>query len=331
MPIYKGGEIMTLSDEGIIKKDIMPFLSGRIKETMLKMTPDCFKGMEEIRLRLGQPLALKIGDKDYSLDGCGRMQEDLSRGYIVCPDDVYRSIAAISDNSLYAFEEEISRGFITIPGGHRVGLAGQIVLGGSEIQTIKDFSGIAFRITREVKDCSLSIMPRIYPRDLEPVNTLFISPPRCGKTTILRDVARLLSQGTSRGRGCNVTVVDERSELAGTYQGRAQMDLGPRTDVLDSCPKAKGMIMAIRSLAPHVLITDEIGRYEDIEAIQECVNAGVAVITSVHARNLEEVQKRPVLHELLAAHAFENLIVLSRRCGPGTVEQIVRWDDLCCG
>jgi stage III sporulation protein AA len=322
---------MAARDEDIVKKEILPFLSLHIKQMMLGMPSECFKGLEEIRLRCGQPLALRIGDRDCSLDEYGRMQDDLGRGYIISSDDIYRSIAAISDNSLYAFEEEISRGFITIPGGHRVGLAGQIVQGSSGIQTIKDFSGIAFRIAREIKGCSQAVMAYIYPHDLEPVNTLFISAPRCGKTTLLRDVARHLSQGTKRGRGCNVTVIDERSELAGTYQGKAQMDLGPRTDVLDSCPKAKGMIMAIRSLAPHVLITDEIGRLEDIEAIQACVNAGVAVITSVHARNLDEVQKRPVLRELLAAHAFENLIVLSRRYGPGTIEQVVRWDELCCG
>ncbi|MEA4923965.1 MAG: stage III sporulation protein AA [Syntrophomonadaceae bacterium] len=322
---------MAASDEGIIKKDILPFLSLHIKQMLLSMSSEYFKGLEEIRLRCGQPLALRIGDRDYGLDEYGRMQEELSRGYLVNSDDIYRSIAAISDNSLYAFEEEISRGFITIPGGHRVGLAGQVVLGSSGIQTIKDFSGIAFRIAREVKGCSQAVMAYIYPQDLAPVNTLFISAPRCGKTTILRDVARHLSQGTKRGRGCNVTVIDERSELAGTYQGRAQMDLGPRTDVLDSCPKAKGMIMAIRSLAPHVLITDEIGRQEDIEAIRACVNAGVAVVTSVHARNLDEVQKRPVLRELLTTHTFETLIVLSRRYGPGTIEQVVRWDELCCG
>ncbi|MDD3364459.1 MAG: stage III sporulation protein AA, partial [Syntrophomonas sp.] len=110
-----------------------------------------------------------------------------------------------------------------------------------------------------------------------------------------------------------------------------QMDLGPRTDVLDACPKAQGMIMAIRSLSPHALITDEIGRREDIEAIQECINAGVAVITSIHARNIEEAEKRPLLRELLATGAFEILVVLSRRRGPGTVEEIVRWDSLCCG
>lgn len=322
---------MAVNDEEIITRDILPYLPARIKAAILKMPPEYYKGMEEIRLRCGQPLALKLGDRDYSLDDRGGIQEVLERGCIVSSDDIYRSITAVSDNSLYAFAEEISRGFITIPGGHRVGLAGQTVLNGAEVHTIKNFSGIAFRIAREVKGCAQGIIGRIYPRDLEPVNTLVIAAPRCGKTTILRDVARSLSQGTRQGRGCNVAVVDERSELAGTYQGRAQMDLGPRTDVLDSCPKARGMIMAIRSLAPHVLITDEIGRREDIEAVQECVNAGVAVITSVHARNVEEVKKRPILRELLATNAFENLIVLSRSNGPGTIEQIVRWDELCCG
>ena len=322
---------MHVNDQDIIKKDILPFLSHDIKAIMLNMKNEYFRGMEEIRLRCGQPLAVRIGDQDYTLDRGGRVEKNLSLGYMVSAEDIYRSIASISDNSIYAFEEEIGRGFITIPGGHRVGLAGKIVLKGSEVRTIKDFSGLAFRIAREVKDCAHSIIGYIYPRELEPINTLFIAAPRCGKTTILRDVARSLSLGTRWARGCNVVVVDERSELAGTYQGRAQMDLGPRTDVLDSCPKARGMIMAIRSLSPHVLITDEIGRREDIEAIEECVNAGVAVITSVHARSMEEVQKRPLLGELLATDAFANLIVLSRRCGPGTIEQVVRRDALCCG
>jgi stage III sporulation protein AA len=320
---------MDIKDEDIIKNNIAPYLSFSIKEIILKMKS--IKEVEEIRLRSGQPLLIKIGDKDFTLDKQGKLEENLKRGYVVSTEDIYRSIASISDNSLYAFEEEISRGFITIPGGHRVGLAGQVVMNGHELKTIKDFSGLAFRIAREVQDCSRNIISHIYPRDLEPVSTLLISAPRCGKTTILRDVARNLSLGTARGRGCNVVVIDERSELAGVYRGRAQMDMGPRTDVLDACPKAQGMIMAIRSLSPHVLITDEIGRREDIEAIQECINAGVAVITSIHARSIEEAERRPLLRELLDTGAFEILIVLSRRRGPGTVEEIVRWDSLCCG
>ena len=227
IPNSKGGVDLSIRDEDIIKKYIVPYLSPAIKAIILQMKADCFIDMEEIRLRCGQPLLLKIGDRDYAVDGRGTIDENLDRGYLVSEEDICRSIASISDNSLYAFEEEISRGFITITGGHRVGLAGQVVLNGSEVRTIKDFSGIAFRIAREVKDCSLDILPYVYPRDLEPVSTLFVSAPRCGKTTILRDVARNLSMGTNRGRGCNVAVIDERSELAGTYRGRAQMDLGP--------------------------------------------------------------------------------------------------------
>ncbi|MDD4801723.1 MAG: stage III sporulation protein AA [Syntrophomonas sp.] len=319
-----------LNDEAI-KNHIVPYLSPVIKEIFLKMHTQYFKGLEEIRLRIGQPLLIKVGDRDYTLNKQGKLEDDLKRAYFVSADDIYRSVAAISDNSLYAFEEEIRRGFITLPGGHRVGLAGRTVMEGHEVKTIKDFSALSFRVAREIQGCSNEVLAHIYPRDLEPVNTLFVSAPRCGKTTILRDVARNLSLGTSRGRGCNVVVIDERSELAGAYRGRAQMNLGPRTDILDGCPKALGMIMAIRSLSPHVLITDEIGRKEDIEAVQECVNAGVAVITSIHARNIEEAQKRPLLRELLATGAFDILVVLSRSSGPGTVEEIVRWDSLCCG
>ncbi len=197
-----------------------------------------------------------------------------------------RSILAISDNSLYAFEEEIRRGFITIPGGHRVGLAGQVVLERGEVKTMKDFSSLSFRIAREIKDCSQPFLHHIYRQQNMPGNTLFISAPRCGKTTILRDVARNISLGSRWGPPCSVSLIDERSELAGSYRGRVQMDLGPRTDVLDACPKALGMMMAIRALGPQVIISDEIGRREDVEALQECVNAGVAVISSVHARDL---------------------------------------------
>jgi stage III sporulation protein AA len=272
-------------------------------------------------------LLIKIGDKDIALDARGNVIEKLERGYRIEEEDVYRTIASISDNSLYAYEEEIRRGFITLPGGHRVGLAGQVVMSGNQIGNIKSFSGIAFRVAREVKDCARQLMPYICKKNFSnPLNTILISPPRCGKTTILRDIARMLSNGSQNADGCNVSIIDERSELAGCYRGIPQLDVGQRTDVLDSCPKAIGMIMAIRSLSPRVVITDEIGRKEDVDAIRECVNAGVAVITSIHASSIQELGKRPIFQELLAATAFNLGIVLSRSRGPGSVEEIIRWD-----
>lgn len=208
-----------------------------------------------------------------------------------------------------------------------MGLAGQVILQGNDIKMMKDFSGICFRVAREVINCAQTLLAQICTGSHgTAVNTLIISPPRCGKTTVLRDLARLLSLGSKLSRGQNVVIVDERSEIAGCYRGVPQLDVGPRTDVLDSCPKALGMMMAIRSLSPQVIITDEIGSRQDLQAINDCVNAGVAVITSIHAENLEDVKKRPLLNELLNSGVFKTLVVLSRRNGPGRVEEIIRWD-----
>lgn len=316
---------MGTSFEEMIKHEIIPFLSPQIRDLFLKINTEHYQHLEEVRLRCGQPLMLKIGDQDWLVSRRGELQQNPDAAYVVHEEDIHRSILAISDNSLYAFEAEIRRGFITIPGGHRVGLAGQVVLEHDEVKTMKNFSGLSFRIAREIKDCSKSILPHIYQDKAAPGSTLFISAPRCGKTTILRDIARNISRGSRWGPPCNVSLIDERSELAGCWQGKAQMDVGPRTDVLDACPKALGMMMAIRSLGPQVVVCDEIGRKEDADALQECANAGVSVISSVHARDLNEARQRPLLKEMLAAGAFQTLITLSRRQGPGTVEEIVRW------
>ena len=314
------------SGKELLKREILPYFAQPVKDLLMSLGEDSCLQLEEIRLRCGQPLLLKVGDKDFTLDPRGRLSTDISGGYVVDEEDIYRTIASISDNSLYAFEEEIRRGFITVAGGHRVGLAGQVVLQGDMIKTMKDFSSLCFRIARAVKDCALPLLPYINGGSgRTSVNTLIISPPRCGKTTILRDLARLLAYG-SKWPARNIVIVDERSELAGSYRGIPQLDVGPRTDVLDACPKAQGMIMALRSLSPQVIITDEIGRQEDIWAIQECVNAGVAVISSVHAGSLDELQKRPVMQELLSTQAFKLGVILTRQNGPGHIQDIVRWD-----
>ncbi|MEN6460668.1 MAG: stage III sporulation protein AA [Syntrophomonas sp.] len=319
---------MAFSDEEVIRNQLLPYLAPRINRIISNLPSKYFHELEEIRLRFGQPLLIKVGEKDVAIDARGNVSEKLERGYRIDDEDLYRTIASISDNSLYAYEEEIRRGFITLPGGHRVGLAGQVMMNGNQVGNIKSFSGIAFRVAREVKDCARQLMPYICKKSFSnPLNTILISPPRCGKTTILRDIARILSDGNRSADGCNVSIIDERSELAGCYRGIPQLDVGQRTDVLDSCPKALGMIMAIRSLSPRVVITDEIGRKEDVDAIRECVNAGVAVITSIHAGSVQELGKRPIFQELLMAGSFKLGVVLSRRRGPGSVEEIIRWDE----
>ena len=310
------------NDSEMVKSQVLPYLSPPLQRIILQLNERFMASLEEIRLRSGQPLILRFSDIDHAVDRNGELVRSLVKAYVVTNEDIFRTISSLSDNSLYAFDEEIRRGFITVSGGHRAGLSGTVLVEGSQVRTIKDFSGICLRIAREVKNCATSVISDINPAGSRILNTLIISPPRCGKTTFLRDITRSISSADQR----NVVVIDERSEIAGCYRGIAQLDVGPRTDVLNACPKALGMIMAIRSLAPQVIVTDEIGRQDDVEAIMECINAGVAVISSVHAGSLHELNKRPVMEKLRENHIFQLGIILSRRKGPGTVEELIRWE-----
>lgn len=315
----------SLNEIDVGKNAILSILAPNIRKLFLSGRAFDFKNIEEIRLRCGKPVMIRCRNREYCLNSSGSSGLNHNT-YCVTREDVMRTIAAISDNSLYAFDEDIKRGFITIPGGHRVGLAGQVLVQEQQVKNIKDFSSICIRVAREIKNCADEIVPAMGPPAGRIFNSLLVSPPRCGKTTILRDIARQLSSGSRNIRPQNVVIVDERSEIAGCYLGIPQLDVGPRTDVLDSCPKAAGMIMAVRAMAPDVVLTDEIGRREDVEAVQECVNAGVSLVSSVHAGSLEELEKRPIMKELLTRKSFQTIILLSRRRGPGTVEKIVRWD-----
>ncbi|MDO4540919.1 MAG: stage III sporulation protein AA [Syntrophomonadaceae bacterium] len=314
-------------DTEIIKRELLPFLPAEPARLLLQCEED-WRGLEEIRLRVGRPLLLRIGERDYALSREGGLC-DPAEGYMVSVEDVRRTLSAVSENSLYAFEEDIRRGYITVPGGHRVGLAGQIISEDDVVVRMKHFSGIAMRVARQCIGCADCLTPHLFPAPgAGPVSTLLLSPPRCGKTTMLRDVTRTLANGSSWGAPQNVALIDERSELAGCWHGRPQLEVGLRTDVLDACPKRVGMLMALRALSPQVIVTDELGREADAEAVRDCLHAGVTVISSVHANGLEDIKLRPVLRDLLAEGAFELVVLLSRRHGPGTVEAIwQRGDD----
>lgn len=306
----------------VLKSKILPYLSPALQKRMKNLEDNLWSGLEEIRLRINRPLQLYWGGSCFLVDEQGILTKDINRSYRVNEDDLKRTLASISENSYYAYEEDIKRGFITIPGGHRVGLAGQVVCREHDIKTLKDISSLCFRIAREQKGCARQLLPHIK-EEFEVLNTLIISPPRCGKTTILRDLARLLAQGHD---GQNIVIVDERSEIAGCYGGIPQLDVGIYTDVLDSCPKAVGMMMALRSLSPQIIITDEIGTAADLQAVQECLNAGVHVISSFHASSFAEVQRRTIMQPLLAAEAFRVGVLLSRQKGPGTIQEMIRWN-----
>lgn len=277
----------------------------------------------EIRLRVNRPLLLVLGSVDIILSPTGTIVNDLAAAYCCTRDDINKILQLISKNSLYAFEQELKMGYLTIHGGHRVGFAGQAIVDGGEIKALKNISSLNIRMARQIKGCGDKIMPYIISLEKRVLSTLVISPPCCGKTTILRDIIRQVSSGFGKFRGVEVGVVDERSEIAACKNGIPTVDLGPRTDVLDGCPKASGMLMLIRSMSPAVVATDELGRAEDVCAVHEALNAGVSIIATVHGRDINDVLQRPYVGELILNKYFDRYVVLSSSPQVGTIERII--------
>lgn len=274
--------------------------------------------VEEIRVREGRPLEINYSGKYHFICGNGSLTQSPGEAYKPNREDAHRLLDLISNHSLYTMEEELRKGFITIPGGHRIGLSGRTVLSGGGVEHLRDITGFNIRIARELPGIADGILPYL----LEPgrqrvMHTLILSPPQHGKTTLLRDLARQLSAGSRGGRegsraGLKVGIVDERSEIAGSRRGIPAFDVGPRTDILDGCPKAEGMMMMIRSLSPDVLIADEIGRLEDAEALTEALHAGISVVASAHGKEVAELARRPGLGGLLEHCMFERYVILHR-------------------
>ena len=302
----------------------LDFLVPELRQLMKRGMSKHLAEIEEIRLRLGRPLVLRLPNKEVTLDESGTVSDRLQKGIVIGRDLIERSIQVLSQGSLYAWEEEIRNGYITITGGHRVGLTGRGVLEKGEVKTLKEISGVNYRIGRQILGCADGVLPYLVSEKGTVCHTLVVSPPQCGKTTLLRDIVRQISNGVEKLRfaGVNVGLVDERSEVAGVYRGVPQFEIGMRTDVLDACPKAQGMIMMIRSMSPGVVATDEIGKSEDVVALYQALQAGVSVVATVHGGSLKEVMERPVIGELLSFKFFERLVLLSRGKGPGTVEAI---------
>lgn len=300
-------------------------LSPKLQELLVAGSTPLLSEIEEIRLRIKRPLLLRVGARELSITQDGQITEAIEDGELITKEDLERTVQILSQNSLYAWDEEFRNGYITIPGGHRIGIVGRAVLENGQLKTLKDISGINYRIGRQILGCANAVLPFLIKQNQQVCHTLIISPPQCGKTTLLRDIVRQLSNGIPalHFSGVNVGLVDERSEIAGMYQGEPQFQIGQRTDVLDACPKAQGMMMLIRSMSPRVLATDEVGKNEDLEAMYQALQAGVTVITTVHGNSMEEIKERPNLQALLNWRFFDRMLILSRRQGVGTLEKVL--------
>jgi len=290
-------------------------------QAILKRTEISFEHLYEIRLRVNAPFILIYQGKEYFLTTRGQLTQQEKDAYQVSADDIKETIGYISSYSLYAFEDEIRQGFITIQGGHRVGIAGKTILDGNKVKGVKHIAYINLRLSHQIKGCASSIFPYVI-EEKTIHHTLIISPPRCGKTTLLRDLIRQISSGSQNFAGITVGVVDERSELGGSYLGIPQNDLGIRTDILDCCPKAEGMMMLIRSMSPAVVAVDELGDYEDIHAIESVIHCGCKLLATVHGSSIEDIQKKPLMQHLVKEKIFQRYIILQNQDQAGKVQFI---------
>lgn len=304
--------------------EVINSLSTNLREKIRQVSKDMIN-IEEIRLRNQKPLILNSNNKDYFFNmNSNKLDLDMNNPYIVTKEDVEQTFQIICKYSIHSFIEDIKKGFITLQGGHRVGIVGKVIIEDGKIKNIKHISSLNIRVSREVIGCSDKIISHIVGVNNKVNNTLIISPPQCGKTTLLRDIVRNLSNGNKKYgfNGLKIALIDERNEISGSYLGTPQMDVGIRTDVIETCPKDLGIMMLLRSMSPNVIVTDEIGSIDEIKALYTALNGGVSLITTVHGDSIEDIKNRKELSMLLNQELFKKVIILSAKNGPGTIEKI---------
>lgn len=263
--------------------------------------PQIKNELQEIRIRCNRPIILKLRNSEALIE------------YEINQTEILQTVERLCNNSIYAYKNQMCEGFITIKGGHRIGITGTAVIENGKIINIKYISSLNFRIAREIINCSNPILGQVIDKKNNTINnTLIVSPPGKGKTTILRDLIRNISNGVPalnfRGKTCGV--VDERGEIAAMYQGIPQNNIGIRTDVIENISKAKGMKMLIRSMAPEVIACDEIGSKEDIEAIKEAMISGVKGIFTIHGKNFDDLKSNKYIKELIDNKQIEKIIYI---------------------
>lgn len=299
-------------NENRILSEILPYLPLSIGKVLKKLDRSILGATDEIRLRSNRPVMLHFGRCDGFIKEGGSISKSPQGALISSPDDLTGFVYKVCEHSWYAYQEDINKGFITIKGGHRVGLIGTPVMENGRIINIKDISSVNIRVAREMKGCSADIIKYLIKNKRDVCNTLIVSPPGLGKTTMLRDIIRLLSNGVlPEFYGLKVGVVDERGEIAASCKGIPANDLGYRTDVINGIHKKTGMEILLRSMGPNVIALDELGNPDDAATLLQVINAGVRLVATVHGYNLDSLKTRQGFREIFNINVFERFVILS--------------------
>lgn len=286
----------------------------KLSESFKKIPSDAAEKVNEIRLRANRPISVCMAGENRFVTKGGSFTMSPTLGINCSSEDITETFRAVCDYSVHSHQREISQGYITVEGGNRVGICGTAVGTGGKIETLNYISGLNFRIAGEVSGCGEKICRKIFDGQLSGV--LLVGVPLSGKTTILRDMCRIL------GSKYRVSIVDERSEIAACWHGVPQNDIGFFTDVLNSYDKKNGIETAVRVMSPELIVCDEIGGQEDCEAILSSVNSGVKFLASVHGKTIDEVLQREHLKKLVSYGIFDYAVLLGSDNMLGMIKEI---------
>lgn len=296
--------------------DILKYFPPKIAKKLQENILNNYKNLEEIRIRMDKPIILKFCD-------CEKIIQ-----YYPIHEEILSIMQNICENSIYTYQNQICKGYITIKGGHRIGITGNVVFDNEKVINISYISSLNFRIAKQIKGAADNLLKYVLDIKNNTIyNTIIISPPGGGKTTVLRDLIRQISTGIEyiNYKPVTVGVVDERGEIAAMYKGKCQNDLGIKTDVLDNIPKSIGLEMIIRSMAPQVICADEIGNNKDTEVINYAFCCGIKGIFTVHGKDMYDIKKNNNLKRLLEEKTIEKLICLDS-INKGKIQDVYELD-----
>lgn len=281
-------------------------LPGHLRDDLHTLGRDRLEALEELRLRRGFPMTALLPEGELEL-----------KSLPVGEDELRQVIENATQSSAHTALDRVRQGFVTLRGGHRVGMCGSVVKDDGRIVTLRELSSLSVRVARSIAGLAEPLLPELM-EDGRFLSTLVLAPPGAGKTTFLRDLVRTLSDG-ERCPVHRVSVADERGEIAALWRGEPQLYVGRHTDVLDGCSKAEGLSILIRGMNPQAAAVDELGSEEDVRAVSEAAGCGVTVLATAHGTGPEDLCRRPACRALLSAGVFRRLVILERRGGKRTV------------